>query len=188
MLLANPSRFARVRSCEAPATPARRPTPPGRPASAARRPYDGTARRCPRRSASNRPQDPRGGQGALGVHVAPPVHRLGAPQRAKAPMVAQHRAYLRVDAALDPVVGRRQGPVNRQLGVEEREQDAPSDQPQQAVARRHEPLAGPLPRAVVRRRALGEEALPAATHSSNEASHAAAASRSRTRRSALATP
>lgn len=77
-------------------------------------------------------------------------------------MVAQHRAHLHVDAALDPVVGRRQGPVNRQLGVEERERDAPSDQPQQAVARRHEPLAGPLPRAVVRRRALGGEALPAA--------------------------
>lgn len=58
------------------------------------------------------------------VHVAPPEHRLDAPQCAHPTVQPEHVAQRRVDASLVPVVRGRQRAVGGQLGIEEGEQAA----------------------------------------------------------------
>ena len=63
------------------------------------------------------PQGPRHDPGAFDVHVAPPEDGLDALEHRQAPAVPQHRAQLRVHAALDDVVGCREGSFRRQGGA-----------------------------------------------------------------------
>lgn len=106
----------------------------------------------------HRPQHLRRRQRALRVHAAPPEDGLDPPDQAHAPVVPQHGPQLRVDAALDPVVGPRQRPLPCELRVQVGEQHALAHQGVEPAPGRPEARVGVLPPAVHHRPLLEEVA------------------------------
>lgn len=83
---------------------------------------------------------PRRRHRVLGVHAEPPRHRLDPVVDSHAPVPAEQLSQPGAHP-LDAVVGRRNGPVLRQLGVEERGQAARAAQPLEGPPRPPEALA-----------------------------------------------
>lgn len=83
--------------------------------------------------------EPCGAFWVFGVLVAPPAHRLDAPDEAQAAVVAQHGADARV-LRFDGVVGGRHGRADAQGGVHEGEHGSLADAPAHDVARLDEAL------------------------------------------------
>ena len=104
-----------------------------------------------------------GGPRVAGMRVAPPEHRLHALQGRQPSVVAENRPELRVRAAFNPVVGRRERAGLRELGVEVGEERPRRDQRGQQPPRLPEPLVGVDPPSVDERGVLeevGPEAAP----------------------------
>ena len=96
------------------------------------------------------------GPRVAGMRVAPPEHRLHALQGREPPVIAQDRPELRVHAPFYPVVGRRERPGLRELGVEVGEERPCGDERGQRPPRFPEPLVGVDPPSVDDRGVLEE--------------------------------
>lgn len=101
-------------------------------------------------------ENPRRGQRAFGVHVAPPEDGLGPPGVRRPAMLPDHRPQLRVDAALDAIGRRGKRPFRAESRIEVGEERPRVHEPDEAPPGLPQPVVGEDPPAVHDRPLLQE--------------------------------
>lgn len=104
-------------------------------------------------------EDPRRGQRAFGVHVAPPEDGLGPPGVRQPAMLPDHRPQLRVDAALDAIGRRGKRPFRAESRIEVGEERPRVHELDEAPPGLPQPVVGEDPPSV-HDRSLLQEVVP----------------------------